>query len=291
MTTTAASPDDHFAQTDIYRGFVGSPHRTIKHTSYFEAYERHLSRFRGRPITLVEVGVLEGGSLFMWRDYLGPDARIVGVEMNPDAERWREDGFDVFIGDQADASFWARVFDEIGDIDVLIDDGGHANDHQIMTVACALPHVRDGGLILVEDTHASYMPSFGNPGPHSFKNFAYAVCDQIDGRSSALNGKDGANSAYARSIASVSFHESIVVFEVDRTRATASRTIDNGRASRNVQDMRYAEGAGAAGPGSTVLGRLPLPDRLRRRLDFRRHYQAERSRSEAAWRYAMSRTD
>ena len=36
----------------------------------------HLSRFRGEPVTLLEIGVLGGGSLQMWRSYLGPQSRI-----------------------------------------------------------------------------------------------------------------------------------------------------------------------------------------------------------------------
>jgi hypothetical protein len=50
-------------------------------------------RYRGKSITFVEIGVFSGGSLFMWRDYFGPQARIIGVEFNPDAVRWREHGF------------------------------------------------------------------------------------------------------------------------------------------------------------------------------------------------------
>ena len=43
---------------------------------YFDIYDRHLSRFRGQDVHVVEIGVAGGGSLGMWREYFGPSARI-----------------------------------------------------------------------------------------------------------------------------------------------------------------------------------------------------------------------
>src|SRR5215472_13475880 len=42
-----------------------------KYTHYFDIYERHFSRFRGREVNVLEIGVYSGGSLEMWRDYFG----------------------------------------------------------------------------------------------------------------------------------------------------------------------------------------------------------------------------
>lgn len=42
---------------------------------YFEIYDRHFSRFRGKPINIVEFGVSQGGSMQMWRDYLQQQIR------------------------------------------------------------------------------------------------------------------------------------------------------------------------------------------------------------------------
>ena len=40
----------------------------------------------GKKITFVEVGVLQGGSLFMWREYFGKEARIIGIDLHPKAK-------------------------------------------------------------------------------------------------------------------------------------------------------------------------------------------------------------
>ncbi|MDQ8161336.1 MAG: hypothetical protein P3C10_02010, partial [Gemmatimonadota bacterium] len=70
------------------RCYDSAPYLSIKHANYFAIYDELLTRYRGRPVTFVEIGVLNGGSLHMWRQFLGNDARIIGVDLNPAAQRW-----------------------------------------------------------------------------------------------------------------------------------------------------------------------------------------------------------
>jgi len=72
-----------------YKSFVDAPFNSLKQDSYFSSFEPLLGAFVDRPVTLVEVGVLHGGSLFMWRAFLGSKARIIGIDLNPAAEKWR----------------------------------------------------------------------------------------------------------------------------------------------------------------------------------------------------------
>lgn len=62
----------------IHDSFIKSKYLSIKHSTYFDVYDNLLSKYVGLPITFVEVGVLNGGSLFMWRDFFGENARIIG---------------------------------------------------------------------------------------------------------------------------------------------------------------------------------------------------------------------
>ena len=50
---------------------------------YFDIYHRHFSRFRGDSIVMIEIGIFNGGSLRMWKDYFGSNSTIVGVDINP----------------------------------------------------------------------------------------------------------------------------------------------------------------------------------------------------------------
>jgi hypothetical protein len=176
-------------------------HSSIKLASYFAVYDRLLAPYRGKPITIVEIGVKDGGGLELWRKYFGDQARIIGIDLTHAAAEMRAEGFEIYIGDQADPNFWRQFFTEVGPIDILLDDGGHTNKQQITTIECALPFIRDGGLILTEDTDTSYNEYYGNPSRYSFVNYCKALADR---------------QRHADTIFSVSFFTSIVALHIDR---------------------------------------------------------------------------
>lgn len=118
---------------------------------YFEIYDRHFSRFRGQDVHILEIGVFGGGSLGMWKNYFGPKASIYGVDIQPECRAYERDGIKIFIGDQADRNFWRATLKEIPALDVVIDDGGHLPEQQIVTCEELLPFVRRGGVYLCED--------------------------------------------------------------------------------------------------------------------------------------------
>ena len=66
--------------------------RIHKWMHYFDIYDRHFSKFRGRPVVVLEFGVQYGGSAQMWREYFGPDAKIYGVDIDPRCQHWEEPG-------------------------------------------------------------------------------------------------------------------------------------------------------------------------------------------------------
>lgn len=227
------NPPDNSSKS--YQSFLGSKYSCIKHSSYFQVYDEIFGPYVGKKITFVEVGVLNGGSLFMWRDFFGPNARIIGVELNPDAKKWEEHGFEIFIGSQADPVFWDDLFKKIGPIDVMLDDGGHFNDQQIITTLCAIPHIKDGGLLAVEDVHTSYMAKFNSPSKYSFINFAKNTADRINARFPDLLVDQN---ELSKSIFSTSFYESIVSFKIDRTKCMIPNPVNNNGITSKAKDFR-----------------------------------------------------
>ena len=79
----------------IHDCWKNSKYYSVKHKNYFPIYEELLSSYVGKKITFVEIGVLSGGSLFMWKNYFGENARIIGVELNPVAKKWEKHGFEI----------------------------------------------------------------------------------------------------------------------------------------------------------------------------------------------------
>ncbi len=99
------------------------------------------------------------------------------------------------MGDQADRSFWASVRQKVPRLDIVIDDGGHAFEQQVVSMEELLPHLRDGGVYLCEDTHG-----VRNPFPAYVAAFA-----------SRLNKDDG--SPFLKAIDSVHLYPHVAVIE------------------------------------------------------------------------------
>jgi hypothetical protein len=125
---------------------------------YFDIYDRHFHRFRDQEVHLLEIGIYSGGSLDMWRDYFGPKAHIYGVDIEPACRVYENDKVKVFIGDQADRQFWSEFRQAVPVLDIVIDDGGHLPEQQIVSAEELLPHLRPGGIYCCEDVHGELNP-------------------------------------------------------------------------------------------------------------------------------------
>jgi SAM-dependent methyltransferase len=165
--------------------FFHNPGRLIhKWHHYFEIYHRHFAAFRGRSPVVLEIGVFHGGSLQMWREYFGPGARIVGVDIDPRCRAFEEaPSITVVTGDQADRAFLARLRERFPRIDVLIDDGGHVMAQQIATFEELYPHLHPEGVYLCEDMHTSFVDAYGGGYQHkdSFVEYSKALVDSLYG--------------------------------------------------------------------------------------------------------------
>ena len=233
---SSKSVEKHVEELDIYQCYKRSPYSSLKVSSYFSVYAELLESYRNKEITFVEIGVLNGGSLFMWREYFGSKARIIGVDFNPLAERWREEGFEIHIGNQADPQFWDKFFSEFKEVDVILDDGGHTNEQQIITASKCFSHIKEGGLLIVEDTHTSYFKDFGNPSKYSFVEWSKGLVDNINSRFPAVKVSD---LPYKNRVHSVSFFESIVCFKISPGRCAESFVMVNEGINLGAEDFRH----------------------------------------------------
>lgn len=123
---------------------------------YFEIYHRHFSKFVGREANVLEIGIYSGGSLEMWRHYFGSKCHIYGVDIAAACKCYEDEHTSIFVGDQADRGFWKEFKEKVAAVDVVIDDGGHEPEQQIVTLEEMLPHLRPGGVYLCEDITGMY---------------------------------------------------------------------------------------------------------------------------------------
>jgi hypothetical protein len=183
-----------------------------KWTHYFPIYERHFSRFVNRPITFLEIGCGEGGSLQLWKQYFGPLARIVGLDIRPECAEFEEDQVHVRVGDQADPAFLRSVLEEFGAPHVVLDDGSHMMDHVKTSFENLYPHVVPDGVYVVEDLHTAYWEEYGGglKRPGSFIELCKDLVDELNAEHTR-----GAlpEAEFSRTTLSMHIYDSVVVFE------------------------------------------------------------------------------
>lgn len=197
----------------LHRYFLANPGKRIrKWMHYFDIYERHLARFRGTSPVMVEIGVKDGGSLGMWREYLGPGSRVVGIDIDPSCKAHEAEGIDVVVGSQDDPAVIDAVLAAHPRIDIVLDDGSHRMRHMTGTFRLLYERLQPDGVYIVEDTHACYWEKYdgGLRREGSFIEFAK---DRIDDLHAAHTRGAIAVSEFTRSTDHICFYDSMVVFE------------------------------------------------------------------------------
>ena len=221
--------NEDYKNLDIYKYFKESKLHSSKADIYFNIYNELFSKYRNKKVTFVEIGVKWGGSLLMWKKFFGIDARIIGIDLYPDAKKLEKHGLEIFIGDQSSDIFWKNFFLEVGNIDILLDDGGHTNENQILTLNNVINNVNDNGLIVTEDTGASYSKNHFNPSKYSFINYSKFLIDDLYGKNEDKFKLEGVikKNSLNDSIYSIKFFNSIVAFFIDRKNCVDKKNIMN----------------------------------------------------------------
>ena len=131
-----------------------------KWTHYFGVYAKVFAQQRAKPLRILEIGVLRGSSLRMWKRYFSHvDTLIVGLDIDPACAAFdaSAEGIHVRIGSQTDQEFLRSVVREFGPFDIIIDDGSHHSSHIITSFNHLFADgLKDTGIYFVEDLHANY---------------------------------------------------------------------------------------------------------------------------------------
>jgi len=118
----------------------------------------------------------------MWKKYFGAGAQIFGLDIDPQCKLFEEDRIRIFIGDQGDRQFLRLLKQQLPKLDILIDDGGHTMEQQIVTFQELFPHISANGVYMCEDLHTSYWRSYGGGylNPNSFVEYSKRLIDYLN---------------------------------------------------------------------------------------------------------------
>jgi hypothetical protein len=152
---------------------VGSDKGDLHHDRhhYTRVYSSLFEPIRHQPLRVLEIGLLHrvdrgwknvsgrfygtaigsrAPSLEMWSSYF-PNGTIFGFDINTfpdvDIDRCR-----IITGDMGNREDLSILVNESGgDFDIIIDDASHASHHQQIALGYLFPHLRAGGIYIIED--------------------------------------------------------------------------------------------------------------------------------------------
>jgi demethylmacrocin O-methyltransferase len=157
---------------------------------YTPHYMNHLRKYKNKKIKLLEIGVggrenpNEGGnSLRMWKRFFH-SGKIYGIDIY-DKSKLQENRIKIYQGNQVDKEFLEKTTDEIGLLDIIIDDGSHLNEHIIETFKILFPKLKDGGVYVIEDLLTSYWEDYGGNSknlnnPQTAMNYLKSLTDCLN---------------------------------------------------------------------------------------------------------------
>jgi hypothetical protein len=128
-------------------------HNTDKgfHHTYEKPYRRELQHRRPDVFGVLEIGILDGGSLRAWRDYF-PHAQIVGMDIDERCMIEGEQRIVTIHGDQKNqddllrvGTYWPEGYD------LIVDDGSHRPIDQFQALKYLWQYLRPHGLYVIED--------------------------------------------------------------------------------------------------------------------------------------------
>lgn len=200
--------------------FLAKAYKTDKWGKHFytQHYQTHFQTLRHKSLNLLEIGVggydnpLQGaGSLRMWKRYFG-NGNIFAIDIY-DKSKLQESRIKIFQGSQIDHSFLDQVVAQIGELDIIIDDGSHQNEHVLTSFQHLFPKLKNGGIYVVEDAQTSYWPNYKGDSknlnnPNTIMGFFKSLTDGINHKEYML--EDYSPTYYDLHITSVHFYHNLI---------------------------------------------------------------------------------
>lgn len=186
---------------------------TTRYPHQLRIYDELFCGYRNTPVCVLEVGVLNGGGLQIWKEYFGKEAKIYGIDSCPGCEKAQEGQIKVFTGQQEDRVFIKSVLDSIPPVDILIDDASHISRHQIAMFEEVFLRMNSKAIYAVEDTHTSYRDTHegGLKKDGTFVEYCKNLSDIINARSMPEGMMPVI--AYTDCIWGVYFYQSLIIIE------------------------------------------------------------------------------
>jgi hypothetical protein len=188
---------------------------------YTPHYQKYFEPYREQAVKVLEIGIggydlpdAGGESLRMWKHYFRRGL-IYGMDIFP-KPGVAESRVNVLQGDQGDERFLDSMARELGPFDIVIDDGSHISHHIIASFNALFPHVKPGGLYVIEDLASSYWPGWGGDAdPSAQYRSMELIKNLLDGLHHSEQMRNGSDepSTTELTVTGVHVHHNLAIIE------------------------------------------------------------------------------
>ena len=158
---------------DLYKTHTGKV--SDKWSLYLREYNRLFTPYREQSISMLEIGIQNGGSLEIWSQYFPNAQKFVGCDINPDCAKltFADSRIAVIVGDATLPETQAQVLAQSASFDLIIEDGSHTSSDIIKAFARYFPALKSGGLFITEDLHCSYWQDYEGGIFHPYSSITF----------------------------------------------------------------------------------------------------------------------
>lgn len=159
-----------------------------KYEQYYDLYNILDSiKNNNNKYNILEIGIgghdkkYSGGNSLIALESIFRKSNIIGFDYE-DKKFLESKRIFVFQGDQSKVSDLEKVTNKFNQLDIIIDDGSHFVDHQLISFEYLFKYLNDGGVYIIEDIQGSYVKCMnGDPELNKEKNLIsyfsdYAHC-------------------------------------------------------------------------------------------------------------------
>lgn len=142
---------------ELSPGFITD--KEYRHRYCSQIYDELFAPYKDKQIAFLEIGIANGGSLYMWHDYF-TNSLIRGVDKD---KLYNHELMLKYPRIQpCIANAYSQEFvDSLPELDIVIDDGPHTVESWYDFLRLYIPKVKKGGVLVIEDIHLlEVLPKF-----------------------------------------------------------------------------------------------------------------------------------
>jgi len=159
-------------------------------------YENLFKNKKNENLKIAELGILNGSSLLMWREYFA-NAQIYGFEydnnlINNFKQNYDNDRITIYNVDVSKKDSIEKAFSDLNEsFDIIIEDTTHQFEDQIRVIENTYKYLKPGGIMIIEDIFKSYnendYKSRLKDVLHHFQDYYFVELDHVNKNSTGWN--------------------------------------------------------------------------------------------------------